>query len=152
LKKVRAVTSPAPEKSTAILVQGSGDLKNEKNKLHEKNGVPPLEEDDPVAFVTESPEGVWIVDIGGYRTKLTLSSNGRGKYFSSASANGESYPSRWRNNGNQVRMKVYGTMAHLNADDPAFILELTINGSGIEGVQRELTAGRKDFKVKGQKQ
>lgn len=152
LNKVHAISSPEPAKSTASLINDSEGLINEKNELSEQDEVLQSKEADPVAIVNESPEGVWIVDIGGYRTKLTLLSNGRGEYLSSASANGESYPSRWHNNGNQVRMKVYGTMTHVNSDDPAFILELTINGSEIEGIQRELTAGRKDFKVKGQKQ
>nr|WP_319486013.1 hypothetical protein [uncultured Cohaesibacter sp.] len=96
-----------------------------------------------------SPQGSWIVYVGKSQTKLTLNSNGNASYYSFKDQ--ESYPARWSGSNNQVKMRVYGTRQHYNKDDPALILNLTIQGKHISGTQSSPNPKFKSFHVEGEK-
>ncbi|MFO6424826.1 hypothetical protein [Motilimonas sp. KMU-193] len=93
--------------------------------------------------------GSWLVYVGEQKTTLTLSEGGRGSYYSFD--NQSSYPARWTHNDGKVNMRVYGTDTHYSNDEPAIILDMTIRGNNISGIQRSAIPGYRDFKVEGRK-
>lgn len=97
-----------------------------------------------------SASGVWVVNIGGQKMKLTLNRSGNGSYY--AYSNRKTYPLRWNSNGNNINVRAYGTQVHYKRDEPALTLKLTMEGTRISGMQKNLGSGFSSFTVNGRKQ
>lgn len=120
------------------------DIKRQSNSSNKQRETRYNKKSSARTLYDAKPEGKWKIFVGEHRQKtiLSLRAGGRGNYTSG----GDTYPLTWSANRKKVRARVFGTMIHLNKNEPAVIVEMDISRKKVSGMHNS-TMGYKNFPI-----
>lgn len=122
----------------------SKDINRQAKSRNKKKEARNNKKSSVQASYNAMPEGKWKIFVGEQRQKaiLSLRAGGRGNYISG----GDTYPLTWSASSKNVRARVFGTMTHLNKNEPAVIVEMDISRKKVTGMHNS-ALGYKNFPI-----